>query len=46
VKVLLGELGSVMTTGQGVMPRVAQSGGYRFQYPQLREALRMIFAGL
>jgi len=46
VKVLLGELGSVMTTGQRVMPRVAQSGGYPFQYPQLKEALRMIFAGL
>ena len=43
LKLVLGELGSLMTTGQRVVPIVAQSGGYRFQHPSLKEALRTIF---
>lgn len=43
LKLGLGELGSVMTTGQRVVPVRAQSGGYRFHYPFLKEALRAIF---
>jgi len=43
LKLVLGELGSLMTTGQRVAPIVAQSGGYRFQHPSLKEALRTIF---
>ena len=39
----LGELGSVMTTGQRVVPVRAQDGGYRFHHPFLKEALRTIF---
>lgn len=42
LKLGLGELGSVMTTGQRVVPVRAQSGGYRFQHPFLKEALRAI----
>ncbi|MEP6887543.1 MAG: TIGR01777 family oxidoreductase [Nitrospirales bacterium] len=40
LKTALGELGSLMTTGQRVAPMVAQQGGYRFQYPRIEEALR------
>jgi len=39
----LGELGSLMTTGQRVLPAVAQRGGYRFQHPLLNGALQAIF---
>ena len=40
----LGELGTLMTTGQRVHPAKALSGGYVFQYPTLEPALRAIFA--
>lgn len=42
LKAGLGELGSLMTTGQNVMPAVALQGGYRFRYPRLEEALQAI----
>jgi hypothetical protein len=42
VKVALGELGSLMTTGQRVSPAKAIAGGYVFQYPTLEPALRAI----
>ncbi|WP_447598203.1 TIGR01777 family oxidoreductase [Nitrospira sp. Nam80] len=42
VRAGLGELGSVMTTGQRVLPRVAAQGGYTFQYAALEPALRAI----
>src|SRR5512134_791302 len=32
LKMALGELGSLMTTGQKVAPVIAQRGGYRFRY--------------
>ena len=38
----LGELGTVMTTGQRVSPQKALAGGYVFQYPALEPALRAI----
>lgn len=38
----LGELGTLMTTGQRVSPVKALVGGYRFQYPMLEPALRAI----
>lgn len=44
LKMALGELGSLMTTGQKVAPLIAQRGGYRFRYPFLEGALRAIFA--
>ncbi len=41
----LGELGTLMTTGQRVTPAKALSGGYVFHYPKLEPALRaMIMA--
>ncbi len=40
--VTLGELGTLMTTGQRVYPAKALSGGYVFHYPTLEPALRAI----
>jgi uncharacterized protein (TIGR01777 family) len=42
LNVALGELGTLMTTGQRVSPAKALSGGYNFQYPMLEPALRAI----
>ena len=42
LKVALGELGTLMTTGQRVSPAKALAGGYTFQYPTLEPALRAI----
>jgi hypothetical protein len=43
LRVGLGDLGSVMTTGQRVLPLVAVKEGYNFQYPELQPALRAIW---
>lgn len=40
----LGELGSLLTTGQRVRPAKALAGGYVFRYPSLESALRAIFS--
>jgi uncharacterized protein (TIGR01777 family) len=42
LRVALGELGTLMTTGQHVTPAKALSGGYVFHYPKLEPALRAI----
>ena len=42
LQVALGELGTLMTTGQRVNPAKALSGGYIFHYPTLEPALRAI----
>jgi uncharacterized protein (TIGR01777 family) len=42
LRVALGELGTLMTTGQHVTPSKALSRGYVFQYPKLEPALRAI----
>lgn len=42
LNILLGELGTLMTTGQRVVPSKAVTGGYTFQYPTLEPALRAI----
>lgn len=44
LNVALGELGTLMTTGQRVAPAKALAGGYVFQYPLLEQALRAILA--
>jgi uncharacterized protein (TIGR01777 family) len=44
LQVALGELGTLMTTGQRVNPAKALSGGYVFHYPTLEPALRAIVA--
>lgn len=43
MKAVLGELGSLMTTGQRVMPVKAQQGGYQFKYTVLEDALQAIY---
>ena len=42
--VALGELGTLMTTGQRVNPAKVLAGGYVFHYPTLEPALRAIMA--
>lgn len=42
LNVALGELGTLMTTGQRVAPAKALAGGYDFLYPTLEPALRAI----
>ncbi|MFM8552440.1 MAG: TIGR01777 family oxidoreductase [Nitrospiraceae bacterium] len=42
LKLALGELATLMTTGQRVEPAVALSGGFRFRYPNLKAALEQI----
>lgn len=44
LQMALGELGTLMTTGQRVTPAKALSGGYAFHYPTLEPALRAILA--
>ena len=44
LKITLGELATLMTTGQRVSPGKALSGGYVYEYPNLELALRAIFA--
>ena len=39
----LGELGTLMTTGQRVDPAKVRAGGFVFRYPKLEPALRAIF---
>mgnify|MGYP003345234151 CR=1 FL=1 len=45
LNMLLGELGTLMTTGQRVTPAKAMAGGYKFQYPWLEPALQAILTG-
>jgi uncharacterized protein (TIGR01777 family) len=42
LRLVLGELGTLMTTGQRVSPAKAIAGGYVFQYPALEPALRAV----
>jgi uncharacterized protein (TIGR01777 family) len=44
LRLALGELGTLMTTGQRVDPAKALAGGYVFRYPTLEPALRAIVA--
>jgi NAD dependent epimerase/dehydratase family enzyme len=44
LQMALGELGTLMTTGQRVNPAKAISGRYVFHYPALEPALRAILA--
>jgi uncharacterized protein (TIGR01777 family) len=44
LRLALGELGELMTTGQRVAPTKALASGYRFCYPTLEPALREIVA--
>lgn len=42
LRLLLGELGDTLTTGQRVVPKKAEEAGYQFQYPTSEGALRQI----
>jgi NAD dependent epimerase/dehydratase family enzyme len=42
LSLVLGELGTLMATGQRVSPAKALFGGYVFHYPTLETALRAI----
>ncbi|MDH5670390.1 MAG: TIGR01777 family oxidoreductase, partial [Nitrospira sp.] len=44
LNIMLGELATLMTTGQRVLPKKALSDGYGFLYPQLDSALANILA--
>jgi hypothetical protein len=43
IKLLLGELGDILLTGQRVLPEKVLKAGYKFKYPEVNEALRAIF---
>lgn len=45
LNILLGELGTLLTTGQRVIPTKAMEGGYAFHYPTLDQALQAILWG-
>jgi hypothetical protein len=42
LKVAVGEMSEAVLGGQRVLPRRAQEAGYRFQHPDLPEALRSL----
>ena len=43
LKLALGEVAQVVTTGQRVLPRKALEFGYNFKHPQLADALDAVF---
>jgi NAD dependent epimerase/dehydratase family enzyme len=45
VELTLGELGSVLLTGQRVLPERILQAGYKFRYPEIDGALKAIFEG-
>jgi uncharacterized protein (TIGR01777 family) len=45
LNILLGELGTILTTGQRVIPAKAMAEGYTFQYSTLESALKAILTG-
>jgi len=42
IKLRFGELADEILSSQRVLPKAAEAAGYRFQYPQLGEALRQL----
>jgi uncharacterized protein len=45
LKLALGEMSEMVLASQRVLPTVAKSAGFRFQYPDLRAALENLLAG-
>ena len=43
LQLMLGEVATVVTSGQKVLPNKAMSLGYHFKYPELEGALRDVF---
>ena len=44
LRLMLGEMADMITTGQRVIPRKAQALGYQFKYPTSEQALRQLLA--
>ncbi len=44
LKLMFGEMADVMLSSQRVMPRVAETAGYQFRYPELDSALANVVA--
>ena len=44
LRVMLGQVASVVTTGQRVLPRKALSLGYAFKFPEVDAALADVLA--
>src|SRR5262249_34751513 len=44
LRLVLGEVAGIITTGQRVLPERVLALGYKFRYPELAAALRAIFA--
>ncbi len=44
LRLALGQVAEVVTTGQRVLPKKAEAAGFRFRYPKLEEALGEVFA--
>ncbi len=42
LKLTLGEMSSLLLTGQAVLPRAAEAAGFQFHYPLLEEALAQL----
>ena len=42
IKLILGEFGSVLLKGQRVIPRRLLDAGFKFQYPNIENALKSI----
>src|SRR5205085_11798129 len=45
LRLLLGEVAGVITTGQRVLPKRALGLGYQFRYPDIDSALRQLLHG-
>ena len=43
LKVVLGEMAEMLLASQRVLPTVAKSAGFRFQFPDLHSALENLF---
>src|SRR5262249_4132071 len=45
LRIMLGQVSAVITTGQRVLPSKALSLGYGFQFPEIEGALRDVLSG-
>lgn len=46
LKTMLGEMSEMLLTGQRAIPRKLQGYGFKFKYPELKQALGVIFNGI
>lgn len=43
IKLMFGEMGSLLLTGQAALPRAALDAGFTFQYPDIQSTLQQLF---